>query len=44
MAHVLADMMNNELKSTLEEQRVMITEAPNTSKEQRDRMAEILFE
>ncbi len=36
LEHVLTDMMNNELKSGLEDQRVMITEPPNVSKEVRD--------
>jgi actin-related protein len=44
MEHVLADMMNNDLKCAFDDQKVMMSEPPNNTKENRDRLAEILFE
>lgn len=37
-------MMNNELKSGMEDQKVMISEPPNPTKESRDQIAELFFE
>ena len=44
LQHILTDMMNNELKSGMEDQKVMISEPPNPSKEARDKIAELFFE
>lgn len=44
LEHILTEMMNHELKSGFEDQRVMVSEPPNTSKETRDKMAELFFE
>ena len=44
LEHILTEMVNNELKSGFEDQRIMISEPPNTSIEIRQQIATLFFE
>jgi actin-related protein len=41
---ILQELMNNELKTGLEDAKVMISEPPNNSKEMREKLCELMFE
>ncbi len=42
--HIIDHIMNFELKTGLEDSRVMITEPPNNAMDNREKLAEIMFE
>ncbi|CDW85788.1 UNKNOWN [Stylonychia lemnae] len=44
LEHILTEMMNNELKSGFEDQKVMVSEPPNTTLETRTQLAELFFD